>query len=443
MTQVVLLGRYGAAAPSPGEESYPTIVGTATSAELEATTTHTVSLPAGIQEGELLVVFVATASAGSGEVVGPSGWTELYSTTVGTSGEACCWYKEATGAEGTTVTFTMTDFGRRSAHNAYRIAGWDATQVPQAGTVATGTSTGPNPPSLTVSWGSAKGLWLAAMHGAHGNAVTAFPANYGTALNAWTNVSNEWHARMVTARREYEGATQDPAAFTLVGSSAWAANTVAVKGATGDVTVTAPVGAVTVQGYSATVTAGSITYDSLDVRVAAVRDSISNVPAVSYWGEYDPLYFIGNSSGMTTALRFTGLGIPQGATIINAYLTVYVADGFDQGVDSTAWVTVGAEQVDNASQLTSASNHESRKTNLGTTVQWGPHGGLAQRAAFVSPNLATVVQEIVDRSGWSSGNAMQFFMTPNPSTTSDFQFMSYWSGNAAYYPRLEISWSVP
>lgn len=180
---------------------------------------------------------------------------------------------------------------------------------------------------------------------------------------------------------------------------------------------------------------------TLDKRVAAIRDSISSVPASSYWGEVDPLYLIGNSAGMTTALRFTALDIPKGSTIVSAQLTVYA--NLAQSSQSNAWADVGAEQADNASQLSNYANHESRKTNVGDTVQWGPHAGISQHAAFTTPDLSDIVQTIIDRSGWASGNALQFFVTPNPDTTIDYQFWSYYeqSGTPSRLPRLEIEWT--
>lgn len=162
-------------------------------------------------------------------------------------------------------------------------------------------------------------------------------------------------------------------------------------------------------------------------RSMGTRDSISSVPASTYWGQVDLLYFIGNSANMTTALRFNNLNIPPGSTINSAYITIY--SSVNQSFNSTAWANIGAEQVDNASQLASYADHESRKSNVGTTVQWGPHAGLgAANLPFQSADLATVVQQIINRGGWSAGNSIQFFVSPNPSTTADYQFRSYWSG---------------
>lgn len=179
----------------------------------------------------------------------------------------------------------------------------------------------------------------------------------------------------------------------------------------------------------------------LSFRVAAVADSISRVPAFTYWGTVDHLYFIGNSAGMTTALRWQLTGVPSGSIILDARITLWSV--LLQGNSANAWTDIGAEQVDNASQLTNYADHGTRQSNIGDTIQYGPHSGIAADSPFTSPNLADIIQPIIDRGGWAGGNFIQFFSTPNPSTTVDYQYYSYYDGNATYYPRLVLNIERP
>lgn len=189
--------------------------------------------------------------------------------------------------------------------------------------------------------------------------------------------------------------------------------------------------------------AGGVEPGSIDLRVAATYDSISQTN--TYWGTADPLYWSGTSTNQNTALRFTNVQIPVGATITSARLTVYTDDNM-YGAASTQEVTIGAEAVDSATQLTSLSDHNTRKTNITTaTVDWyvweanGPLSGADQPVQ--SPDISTVVQEIVDRSGWASGNNIQFFAADKGTGSVSLAMRSYWSGVSASYPRLEVSWS--
>ena len=216
--------------PVVNASSYPTVEATNTSTESSYAQTHDVSLPTGIESGDLLLLFFAIQAQSDGAVLTPSGWTQLYGADVGTNGEMRCWYRTANGAEGATVTVDSSPGGGVSAHVTYRISGWDASEVPEAATPATGTSTSPDSASLTPSWGSAKALWLTAAHASASTSATQ-PTNYGDLKHANTGGTNAWHAQMAVASRENEASSENPGAWTIGTSVVWVAGTVGVKGA--------------------------------------------------------------------------------------------------------------------------------------------------------------------------------------------------------------------
>ena len=97
--------------------------------------------------------------------------------------------------------------------------------------------------------------------------------------------------------------------------------------------------------------------------------------------------------------RFQNVTVAQGATISSAYLKPYQnsytgrtlsVKGFDK--DNVSAPTAGSDLA--ASNFTSAGI-----TNFVTTT------GKGQKT---SPDIKDIIQEIVDRSGWSSGNSMMF-----------------------------------
>ena len=212
---------------------FPTVETTATYDDGEDSyDTRNVTLPSGIASGDLLVMFCNTVSAWSGGISVPSGWTALYTSVFsGESGDKVrCFYKTATGSEGSTVAVATPDWTRMSAVT-FRISGWDSGEAPEAGTPAVNSgSTAPNPPSLTPSWGSDKTLWLAVSHSSAGSSVS-YPTNYSGGVTAYSGVDNAYHARTAVAVRELEATSEDPGAFTLGSSATWVANTVAVLGA--------------------------------------------------------------------------------------------------------------------------------------------------------------------------------------------------------------------
>lgn len=179
---------------------------------------------------------------------------------------------------------------------------------------------------------------------------------------------------------------------------------------------------------------------SLDVRAAAVRDAITRTSS-GYFAETDPLYWT-DTGGVQHrhALRFTGLAIPVGAVIQSAIVTVYNHQ-IQASPNPADYVTIGIEQVDNAAQVTSASNMLGRFSNIGSTVNW-VYSTTALNAANPSPDMAALVQAIIDRPGWASGNAIQFLAISSATAVNVTQMRSYYTGAAGTYPRLQVDWVV-
>lgn len=141
--------------------SFPTVAAVNGGNQVAAdVTSHTVNLPASIAANDLLLGFFT--SDGDPVITWPGDWTLLFETVTGTAARFSCYYKIASGSEGASITVT-TDVNEKSAHTTYRIGVGSFTGTPEAGTSATGTSTTPNPPSLSPSWGANDALWIAAL----------------------------------------------------------------------------------------------------------------------------------------------------------------------------------------------------------------------------------------------------------------------------------------
>ena len=185
-------------------------------------TSHTVNLPAGIEAGDLLLVFFA--SDGYPTISFPAGWTQLFQTNSSFAVAFGAWYRIADGGEGATITVT-TPLGEMTAHTSYRITGYSGT--PEAGTPAIGFSYYPNPPGLTPTWGAKDTLWFACEGNDYTRPVTAYPTNYTDSRNDYCDQYSG--CGVGTARRELNAATEDPGTFTISLSDQWVANTVAIQ----------------------------------------------------------------------------------------------------------------------------------------------------------------------------------------------------------------------
>ena len=227
---------------------------TTTSLDITQTTSHTVSLPTGVTEGDLLIIFFSGSNYPQGSVTVPTGWTPLVDETSDendiTGHYGGVWYRTATGTEGSTVSVTSSAL-KRSAHHAYRISGHDPDTAPEvAYTVDDGeVITTPSAPQLTPSWGSAENLWLASAAGSFTD-IDA-PTNYTTQLDNRTDVStNHYHAAQISARRTLEASSETPGSFQNLDwyYEWWITATVAVKPITGEALTLTPDGHVSVSG---------------------------------------------------------------------------------------------------------------------------------------------------------------------------------------------------
>jgi hypothetical protein len=95
--------------------------------------------------------------------------------------------------------------------------------------------------------------------------------------------------------------------------------------------------------------------------------------------------------------------IPQGATIISAKLKVY---SFSHGGATGAYTArINIEDVDSASVFAGTANDIFGRSYYTTTVDWSiPAAGLDTGTWTDSPDLTDLVQHIVNKPGWSSGN---------------------------------------
>lgn len=149
--------------------------------------------------------------------------------------------------------------------------------------------------------------------------------------------------------------------------------------------------------------------DSVEVRISAGTDDAEE-KASGGVARLDPtLELVRSSANQTVGLRFTGLTIPPGATITNAYLQFKAKVSNSEATD----LNIQAQAADNPASFSSSAYNVSSRPRTTASVAWSPgawtleDAGSAQR----TPDLASVVQEIVNRPGWASGNALAFIVT--------------------------------
>ncbi len=103
-------------------------------------------------------------------------------------------------------------------------------------------------------------------------------------------------------------------------------------------------------------------------------------------------------------MRFPSITIPQGATIDSANIQ-FQANGTDS---SNVTVRIACEDSDDAPALTTTTSDLSDKTETTANTSWTPDSWTSgdKLAAQLTPDFKASVQEVVDRVGWASGNAL-------------------------------------
>ena len=151
-----------------------------------------------------------------------------------------------------------------------------------------------------------------------------------------------------------------------------------------------------------------------------------------------------NDSGQPYAVgvRFTNLAIPAGATITNAYIQ-FTTDDSPANSAGNATFTLQGHDVDSAAAFAATANNITSRATTTASVIWSgiPAWSTAGQAGADqrTPDLSSIVQEIVDRPGWTSGNAMAFIVTG--ASTNHREAESY-NGTAAAAPLLVVEYSL-
>ncbi|MGJ8744195.1 Ig-like domain-containing protein [Polaribacter sp.] len=103
-------------------------------------------------------------------------------------------------------------------------------------------------------------------------------------------------------------------------------------------------------------------------------------------------------------LRYQNVQVPENATITEAYIE-FIASRKEK--KNTSRVNVYGELSNNANPYNSVDYNISNRTSTSSSVSW-TFANWFEDVTYTSPDLTTIVQEIIDQGGWTSGSAMAF-----------------------------------
>jgi hypothetical protein len=196
---------------------------------------------------------------------------------------------------------------------------------------------------------------------------------------------------------------------------------------------------------------GTIVLDpSIDEEVGASTDDcqawyVGNPYNAWSFGTHDSKVWAGRYSSTSGqgggGMRFTGVSLDQGTTIENGTHITFHARVTDSG--NTVRSRIEGEDVDDAATFSSYSDYSGRSRTT-ASVNWDSIGSWTENSEYDTPEIKTVIQEIVNRGGWSSGNDMVLFWDDHDDRTtgsSAHREAESYNGDSSEAPALHIEYA--
>jgi chitodextrinase len=177
--------------------------------------------------------------------------------------------------------------------------------------------------------------------------------------------------------------------------------------------------------------------DSAAIQVGGLGGSDTlDIPIAT--GSHDGVFRTDGSGGVTaslltlgrsasgvydsTFLHFVVVSIPQGATITASHITVRAENTL---AGSVAHALIRAEPTMNPNGAPTDVTDAQTRARTTAAVAWDPVDWTTS-ADVNTPDISSVIQEVVDNPAWESGNAITIFIDENGGTsTNDIWFASY------------------
>jgi hypothetical protein len=154
----------------------------------------------------------------------------------------------------------------------------------------------------------------------------------------------------------------------------------------------------------------------VEVQVSAKSDDAEEMASLRSVNTTDGRLKLGfdSSREQLVGIRFNGVAIPPHATIVNAYVQFQN----DENKSAVTSLTIRGQAADQAAAFTATS------------------GNISSRPAEQTPDISAVIQEIVSRPGWISGNSLALIITG-----TGVRSAASYDRSAAAAPVLRIAFS--
>ncbi len=118
-----------------------------------------------------------------------------------------------------------------------------------------------------------------------------------------------------------------------------------------------------------------------------------------------------NSTDRGMGLRFQNVQVPQGAQITRAYIELVAHNQGYATLSNPANMVINGEATDDAWAFNNAVNNISSRPLTSQSVTWNPVPTWYLNQTYQTPDISAIIQEIIGRPLWTSGNSMAFIFT--------------------------------
>lgn len=150
------------------------------------------------------------------------------------------------------------------------------------------------------------------------------------------------------------------------------------------------------------------------------------------------IYIVFDGYIIKTGWRWTNIVIPQGSTITSAYLEIRA---YTTTTTPDADLRIHGEDTDDCTYFSTATNFNARQ-RTSESITWD-YPGTSAGTWYQSPDIKTVIQEIIARDGWESGNDLALLCQQTISSASKNPEVYGFEGGASYSAKLYAEWEPP
>jgi len=135
-----------------------------------------------------------------------------------------------------------------------------------------------------------------------------------------------------------------------------------------------------------------------------------------------------------SGMRWDNVTIPQGATISSSQYEGYILSGQPDDMNGVIY----GNDVDDANDFSTENDIDGRDRTT-ASVSWVVDDLGSEWV--IKTGLTTIIQEIVNRGSWASGNAMALLFIANTDVTKECRFQSY-DSDSAQASKLNVTWTT-